>query len=201
MRIMTRKWFTLVEMLIVVVIIGILASALVPRLTWAQASARDSARAADLNQIWTAIQMYHWNHWAFPNYSWAVATGGDSNSNGLADDLVPRHIDSLPTDPQSERPAPAAISGDNNGEVWWQYRYTYVESTWTARGWWVVAANIEQEGSAANWTGTAIDEGDDVQSDIVEKLCDAVYFDGENGDCSLPEDGDESNLNLLVPRS
>ena len=39
-----KKAFTLVEMLIVVVIIGILAAALIPRLTGAQSKARDAAR-------------------------------------------------------------------------------------------------------------------------------------------------------------
>jgi type II secretory pathway pseudopilin PulG len=38
-------------MLIVIVIIGILAAALIPRLTGAQAQARDTARLADLNQL------------------------------------------------------------------------------------------------------------------------------------------------------
>lgn len=43
--------FTLIEMLIVIVIIGILARALIPTLQGMQGSARDAARTADLNQV------------------------------------------------------------------------------------------------------------------------------------------------------
>ncbi|MBQ9554473.1 type II secretion system protein [bacterium] len=46
-----KKAFTLVEMLIVVVIIGILSSALLPRLQGAQSAARDAARKSDLSQL------------------------------------------------------------------------------------------------------------------------------------------------------
>jgi prepilin-type N-terminal cleavage/methylation domain-containing protein len=52
------KAFTLIELLIVIVIIGILAVALIPRLTGAQASARDTARKATLQQVATIISSY-----------------------------------------------------------------------------------------------------------------------------------------------
>jgi type II secretion system protein G len=54
----TRKAFTLIEMLIVVVIIGILAAALIPRLQSVQGRARDTKRKADISQIGSALAIY-----------------------------------------------------------------------------------------------------------------------------------------------
>lgn len=50
--------FTLIELLIVIVIIGILAVALIPRLVGSQARARDTARKADVRQIQNAFATY-----------------------------------------------------------------------------------------------------------------------------------------------
>jgi len=54
-------------MLIVVVIIGILAAALIPRLQSVQARARDTKRKADLHQIGTALEIYREDNGDFTN--------------------------------------------------------------------------------------------------------------------------------------
>lgn len=53
-----RLRFALVEMLIVVVIIGILSAAILPRITGHLASTRDVKRQLDLNTIRNAIELY-----------------------------------------------------------------------------------------------------------------------------------------------
>lgn len=53
-------------MLIVIVIIGILAAALLPKFAGAQAKARNTARKADLNQLTTALNAYQVDYGQFP---------------------------------------------------------------------------------------------------------------------------------------
>lgn len=53
-----KKSFTLIEMLIVIVIIGILAAALIPRLMSTQSKARNTARKVDVKEIYDGVSIY-----------------------------------------------------------------------------------------------------------------------------------------------
>jgi type II secretory pathway pseudopilin PulG len=53
-------------MLIVIVIIGILTAAIIPRLNSARGRANDVARKADLNQVATALITYQLDKGYFP---------------------------------------------------------------------------------------------------------------------------------------
>lgn len=61
-----KKSFTLIEMLIVVVIIGILAAALIPRLQSAQARARDTVRIKDITSIASMAEIYKLDYGTLP---------------------------------------------------------------------------------------------------------------------------------------
>ena len=102
-----KKGFTLVEMLIVVVIIGILSAALLPRLQGAQSSARDAARRSDLNQLGSAILSYYNNRGEYP---WPKNCTGFSKLTEWYTWMIPAvcirdtlmqvvELSSLPTDP------------------------------------------------------------------------------------------------------
>jgi len=61
-----KKSFTLIEMLIVIVIIGILAAALVPRLVSIQGRARDTKRKVDFKQMEDALEIYYMDNNMYP---------------------------------------------------------------------------------------------------------------------------------------
>ncbi|MEK9159995.1 MAG: prepilin-type N-terminal cleavage/methylation domain-containing protein [Patescibacteria group bacterium] len=89
-----KRAFTLIELLIVITIIGILAVALVPRLTGGPGRARDAQRKADLQQIATALEFYaNDNSGDYP-----LATTGNCAS-GLA---LTSYLTVMPVDPGND---------------------------------------------------------------------------------------------------
>lgn len=84
------KGFTLLELLIVIVIIGVLAILIVPNLISGPARARDSQRKADLRAIKTALESYY----------------NDQNSYPVTLDVLTQgaapYIKTLPTDPKTK---------------------------------------------------------------------------------------------------
>lgn len=100
-----RFWFTLVEMLIVMVIIGILSTALLPKLTGYLAKTRDLKRQADLRSIWAAIQLYKDTHGKFPilgdkNWPFLDLNFRYAGPANALEHQIWSYIKEIPTDPQ-----------------------------------------------------------------------------------------------------
>lgn len=71
-----RQGFTLVELLVVVAIVGLLSGMVVISVQTAKAKARDAQRVTDMNNIATALALYHNNFNSYPVW----AEGGNINS-------------------------------------------------------------------------------------------------------------------------
>ena len=94
------KAFTLVEMLIVIVIIGILIAALLPRMQAAQGRARDVARKTALSQIQSAIVTHQGDHGSWPgcdNNGTCPAWEGTGVS-AISKELIQAWMTDIPTD-------------------------------------------------------------------------------------------------------
>ena len=86
-----QEGFTLLELLIVIVIIGILAVLIVPNLASGPQRARDSQRKSDLRNVKTALETYYNDNNGYPGGTYAT----------LGADLTPDYIKTVPTDPKS----------------------------------------------------------------------------------------------------
>jgi type II secretion system protein G len=85
-----QEGFTLLELLIVIVIIGILAVLIIPNLTTGPQRARDAQRKSDLRNMKTALETYFNDTNAYPSGDYA----------GLETTLEPTYIKTVPVDPR-----------------------------------------------------------------------------------------------------
>ncbi len=80
-----RSAFSLVELVIVVTIIGVLASIAVPRMTGASAGAKANALQATLANVRKTIDIYYAEHGQYPGYDSAT---GLPNNAAFVDQLL-----------------------------------------------------------------------------------------------------------------
>jgi general secretion pathway protein G len=104
---MVRRGFTLVEVLIVVIILGILAAIVIPQFTEASTQARESSLKSNLQTVRSQIELYKVQHSdTLPGAGIATfeqAMTGKTNFTGAVDTTDPNaygpYLQQLPTNP------------------------------------------------------------------------------------------------------
>ena len=94
----TKKGFTIIELLVSIVVIGILVTIMIVSYAGIQQRSRDSRRGSDTTQLKIAIEKYHAEKGQYPN----VCSGGDDTdcpASTLATVLAP-FLASIPHDPR-----------------------------------------------------------------------------------------------------
>ena len=173
------RGFTLIELIVVVAIIGILASLVTLNLLDSAAKARDSRRIADVTQIWKAVQLYKANNseWlpnlSYPNYTYIEANckktytnslGGMSYSNcdslGGGVLLNANYRKSLKTSLITEGHYLDSFPTDpiNSGDFFYAYG-NQVENSTTNIMWFAVYAPMELQNNANIIDATSPDKG------------------------------------------
>ena len=119
-----KSGFTLVEILIVVVILGILAAIVIPQFTDASTEAKRSSLASDLQTVRSQIELYKIQHNDNPpsavGATFVAQMTGTTNVNGTAGTDFGPYLERIPTEPFTN----SAVVGNTSATVGWCYDTT-----------------------------------------------------------------------------
>jgi len=191
-------------MLIVIVIIGILASALIPRLNSARGRANDTARKAALQQVSAVMVSYSIDHGVFP---------GDADKayalNQLKPQLDSAGITTIPTDPTSSRSfggiADKSATTCSTVTSWGQYGYITIKKNGISKWWFVLIAWSETLGgantvaakptSSTSYTPDGCIIADSDYDSVI--ICKSVDYDPNNTDIDVTPCLAQKNTDVL----
>ncbi len=105
------RGFTLIELIIVVVIIGILSTLVMANFVGIRGRIRDGQRKSDLNQIKTALEIYHNDYGLYPSSS-EITFSNDQCGEQFAKDGI-TYMQKIPCDPINDQ----------------AFKYTYISSS------------------------------------------------------------------------
>ncbi len=150
-------------MLIVIVIIGILIAALLPRLQGAQAMARDTARQTALTTIGTAIAAYQLQTGRYPLRETGFSMAdGMTGTDMIAESLK---IQGIVTDVPKDRNADNVVTGIGNNNpqsTTGDFAYALMKKNDIENNGFILMAKTEMPGSSnrvVSGTGTTISGG------------------------------------------
>jgi prepilin-type N-terminal cleavage/methylation domain-containing protein len=86
-KIRNSRGFTIVELLIVIVVIGILAALVLTSFRGVQERARDTERRTDTNSVATQLEVYYTDNGGYPQYTGQVDTDSWITANLKGADL------------------------------------------------------------------------------------------------------------------
>lgn len=140
----TIKAFTLVEMLIVIVIIGILIAALMPRMQAAQWRARDVSRKTALSQVQSAIVTSQGDKWRWPGCTSSDCGSGNMwmDVSDIESEIKAAWMNSVPKDPIAWNKLTWLWTYESNA---WEYGYLVAKRNGAKDWWFVLMAKTEVE--------------------------------------------------------
>lgn len=102
-----QSGFTIVELLIVIVVIGILAAITITAYNGVQQRARDAERSSELTSLQKVLELYHADFGGYPKCgstgpNTPPAFSASTVVACLTDELVPTYLSAIPTDPVND---------------------------------------------------------------------------------------------------
>lgn len=126
---MRNKGFTLVEILIVVVILGILAAIVVPQFTEASNDAKESALASDLQTVRSQLELFKIQHnGGYPATLALLTQKTDVSGSADANGAYGPYLQQIPTNPFVELNT-IDTTTKGGGNAGWYYNATTGEFT------------------------------------------------------------------------